>query len=122
MSNELVNQWLKNNKPTQLSSSAKSAIANNNNEYHIFKGKYKRSYEDKDGKWHVFSNVTSKTSKRKFSKNQSFKTKKLLVKNNMYQFEGYFSKAYNKEKTRLIKGVKNIALMGKNSNEQKEQF
>lgn len=107
MSEELINEWLKNNKPTQLNSSEKSGLANNN-EYQVFKGKYKGSYRDKDGEWHVFSNVTSNTSKRKFSKNQSFKTKKTFKKNKIYQFEGYFSKAKEKERRRLIKGVRNI--------------
>ena len=106
MSEELINEWLKNNKPTQLNSSEKSGLANNN-EYQVFKGKYKGSYRDKDGEWHVFSNVTSNTSKRKFSKNQSFKTKKTFKKNKIYQFEGYFSKAKEKERRRLIKGVRN---------------
>ena len=100
MSEELINEWLKNNKPTQLNSSEKSGLANNN-EYQVFKGKYKGSYRDKDGEWHVFSNVTSNTSKRKFSKNQSFKTKKTFKKNKIYQFEGYFSKAKEKERRRL---------------------
>lgn len=103
-SKDMVDDWLKKNEAKQLSSSAKNT--NMDKEFHIFKGVYKGTYKDSDGEWCIFSNVTSSTTKKKFSKNQSFKTKQKLIKNTKYEFKAYFSNSKHKEKRRLLKGVK----------------